>query len=117
MSYSQPRAFTLVELLVVITIIVVLLAMLVPALDRAFLDANVLFSAAYREDTGLATLWRLRQTERVTSAYAAAEAQANLQTDEQRKRLGRLLADVETIAGATILAPAQSLAQRTRRGQ
>jgi hypothetical protein len=28
-------------------------------LDRVFLDANVLFSAAYMENSGLARLWQL----------------------------------------------------------
>jgi uncharacterized protein len=29
--------------------------------DRVFLDANVLFSAAYRKDAGLQRLWRLAE--------------------------------------------------------
>jgi hypothetical protein len=35
--------------------------------DRLFLDANVLFSAAYRADSGLLRLWDLPDTELVLS--------------------------------------------------
>jgi uncharacterized protein len=46
--------------------------------DRVFLDANILFSAAYDERRPVATLWRLSNVELVTSAYAAAEATRNI---------------------------------------
>ena len=39
-------------------------------MDRVFLDANVLFSAAYRQDSSLLRLWELKDVELVTSAYA-----------------------------------------------
>lgn len=60
-------------------------------MDRVFLDANVLFSAAWRPSSGLAALWRLPATELVTSAYAIAEAMVNLPDQERRKRLQRLV--------------------------
>jgi predicted nucleic acid-binding protein len=66
-------------------------------LDRLFLDANVLFSAVYREGAGLLKLWRLRGVQLVTSRYAAAEAGRNLDMADQRRRLDELLADVETV--------------------
>ena len=47
-------------------------------MDRVFLEANVLFSAAYDPESRLVELWALDDTERVTSAYAAAEAYRNL---------------------------------------
>ena len=62
-----------------------------------FLDANVLFSAAYRSDAGLRRLWRLSDVRLVTSGYAAAEARANLAVVEQRDRLDALLESVETV--------------------
>jgi len=68
---------------------------------RVFLDANVLFSAAYRKDAGLAKLWRLTGVELVTSEYAAAEARTNLDTDEQWARLGKLLSNVACVTEAT----------------
>lgn len=54
---------------------------------RVFLDANVLFSAAYRENAGLAVLWELRGTQLLTSAYAVQEAAANLREESQQSRL------------------------------
>jgi predicted nucleic acid-binding protein len=58
--------------------------------DRLFLDANVLFSAAYREDAGVRRLWDLPEAELVTSAYAVEEARRNLDTGERRSDLGGL---------------------------
>ena len=65
---------------------------------RAFLDANVLFSAAYRPDAGVRRLWRIATVHLVTSEYAAEEARRNLDTAEQRVDLEALLAVLE-IAG------------------
>lgn len=58
------------------------------------MDANVLFSAAYRKDAGVRRLWRLTETELVTSAYAVEEARRNLSTTEQRADLNELLGAV-----------------------
>jgi len=60
-------------------------------LDRLFLDANILFSAAYRPDAGLLRLWRFKDVQLVTSAYALEEARINLQEREQRARLSDLI--------------------------
>ena len=46
-------------------------------MDRIFLDANVLFSAAWRPESPLRALWS-RDVERVTSSYAVEEARRNL---------------------------------------
>jgi predicted nucleic acid-binding protein len=59
--------------------------------DRLFLDANVLFSAAYRERAGLLSLWDVRDAQIITSRYAAAEARRNLSTREQQTRLDAIL--------------------------
>ena len=66
-------------------------------MDRLFLDANVLFSAAYREGSPLRRLWHRPDAELVTSGYAVLEAERNLQ-GEPRARLGELLKGVR-IAG------------------
>jgi uncharacterized protein len=50
-------------------------------LDRVFLDANVLYSAAYVESSGLARLWSLNDVELVSSTYAIEEARRNLAID------------------------------------
>ena len=56
-------------------------------MDRLFLDANVLFSAAYMADARLRELWRLRDVELWTSRYAVEEARVNLSDEVQRQRL------------------------------
>jgi uncharacterized protein len=60
-------------------------------MPRAFLDANVLFSAAYREESGLLRLWRIPGAMLVTSGYAAEEARRNLASADQLARLEDLL--------------------------
>lgn len=59
-------------------------------MDRVFLDANVLFSAAYREDSRLSRLWDVDSATLVTSAYALDEARRNLDTSERKARLDEL---------------------------
>ena len=66
-------------------------------MDRLFLDANILFSAAYRADAGLLRLWTLPDVELVASAYAEAEARINLDPGDQHARLDRLMASVEVV--------------------
>ena len=66
-------------------------------MDVAFLDANVLFSAAYRQGAGLRRFWELAEVELVTSAYAAEEARSNLREADQRHRLRFLLALVRVV--------------------
>ncbi|OGP55764.1 MAG: hypothetical protein A2V67_13605 [Deltaproteobacteria bacterium RBG_13_61_14] len=56
-------------------------------MDRLFLDANVLFSAAYRPEAGVFRLWKLRGVKLITSAYALEEARINLETEDQCARL------------------------------
>lgn len=64
-------------------------------MDRLFLDANVLFSAAYREDSSLRRLWDLEGVVLLTSAYALEEARRNLDAAEQRDRLEGLVCRME----------------------
>ncbi len=68
-------------------------------MDRIFLDANVLFSAAYLELSGLARLWTLEDVELLTSAYAVEETRRNLAIDrtEALPRLERLTAAVSLV--------------------
>ena len=48
-------------------------------MDRVFLDANVLFSAAYKTDSRLRQLWDLQDAQLVSSEYAVEEARRNLE--------------------------------------
>ena len=66
-------------------------------MDRIFLDANVLFSAAYRKDAGVRLFWSLDRVELITSAYAVEEARRNLSTSEQQRALDGLLKNVTVI--------------------
>ena len=59
-------------------------------MDRLFLDANVLFSAAYQPNAGLLRLWKLKNVVLCSSRYAVAEANLNLDDESQRKRLAVL---------------------------
>lgn len=64
-------------------------------MDRLFLDANVLFSAAYRPKAGLLELWRLKSVNLCSSRYALEEARFNLTEETQRRRLVRLSKSME----------------------
>src|SRR3990167_9337267 len=54
---------------------------------KVFLDANILFSAAYREHAGLAKLWELKRVKLVSSDYAIMEAERNLRDPNQLQQL------------------------------
>lgn len=69
-------------------------------MDRVFLDANVLFSAAYRVHSGLLRSWKLAGVELLTSSYALEEARRNLVDDAQRERLTTLLTEVRVVEEA-----------------
>ena len=79
-------------------------------MDLVFLDANILFSAAYRSDAGLKRLWKLPGARLITSAYAAEEARRNLSYPEQREDLAGLLDSVEVVTTAL---PAEHLLYST----
>lgn len=66
-------------------------------MHRVFLDANVLFSSAWLEGSGLARLWRLPRITLITSRYAVAEAERNLDSEEQRLRLHALAARMSMV--------------------
>jgi predicted nucleic acid-binding protein len=68
-------------------------------LDRLFLDANVLFSAAYREGSALHRVWGRRSAELISSDYAVAEAERHLDA-VQRTRLTGLLKTVRIVPNA-----------------
>ncbi len=67
-------------------------------MDRVFLDANVLFSAAYRVETPLRRLFTMSRAQLVTSAYALEEARRNLSSGQQQAELERLCRSVEVVS-------------------
>lgn len=66
-------------------------------MDVLFLDANVLFSAAYHAESRLREFWTLPGAELVTSGYAWEEAHRNLRSLEQQKRLAALSPGVRLV--------------------
>ena len=70
--------------------------------DRLFLDANVLFSAAYREAAGIQRLWDLPGVDLLTSTYAVEEARRNLSTPARAKRLDALLESTDIRSARTL---------------
>jgi predicted nucleic acid-binding protein len=67
------------------------------AIDRVFLDANVLFSAAYRAGSTLARLWEATSISLMSSPYAIEEAHRNLEERDARTRLQALVAALEIV--------------------
>lgn len=70
--------------------------------DRVFLDANVLFSAAYKPTSRLRELWRIPEVTLLSSTYAVAEAEVNL-ARSRASALSELEALLEPIQVAELL--------------
>jgi predicted nucleic acid-binding protein len=66
-------------------------------MDRLVLDANVLFSAAYRPDSRLLQLWKLKNATLCSSRYALEEARINLAEEDQRMRRSNLSAAIQLV--------------------
>lgn len=64
-------------------------------MDRLFLDANVLFSAAYKADARVSRLWVLNDVVLCSSRYALEEAKFNLGDEDQKARLARLSGSIQ----------------------
>jgi len=59
-------------------------------MDRLFLDANILVSAAQQPNALLAQFWKLKDVMLCSSQYALQEARLNLRDETQKLRLARL---------------------------
>lgn len=72
-------------------------------MDRPFLDANVLFSAAHKPGSRISSLWALMDTELVTSQEALDEARRNLEAHNPRAvpRLVALCSSLDIVSAAT----------------
>jgi len=64
---------------------------------RLFLDANVLISAAWKDGSRVARIWRIARVELVTSNYVVDECKRNLPRQEQLIRLGEFLSTVRVL--------------------
>lgn len=70
-------------------------------MDRVFLDANVLFSAAYASGSCFLELWRRRGIRLLSSEYAVQETKRNLVGGERLKRFERLIDSMEIVPNYT----------------
>ncbi len=68
-------------------------------MDRLFLDANVLFSAAYKADARVFRLWSLHDVLLYSSRYALEEARFNLVDANRLSRLDSLIEKVRFCEG------------------
>lgn len=87
-----------------------------PSLLRAYLDANVLFSASLSEQNGFLNFWRLRGIVPVTSDYAVREVFNNLTGPGHAERFRQLLGRTDRVSDADVrLIPSGiSLAEKDR---
>ena len=69
-------------------------------MDRVFLDANVLYSASYKDTSALRKLWELTEVELLTSYYAVDEVHRNLAIDKpgQIESLEQLIGAMTVVA-------------------
>ena len=76
-------------------------------MDRVFLDANILYSASYKDTSALRKLWELTEVELLTSFYAVDEAHRNLAIDKP----GQIESLEQLIGAMTVVAdPAEDFA-------
>jgi predicted nucleic acid-binding protein len=71
-------------------------------LTTIFLDANVLISAAWKEGSEIAQIWRMKGLRLVTSNYVMGEVQRNLHQISQIERLRRLMRSVQIFSFETL---------------
>lgn len=62
-----------------------------------FLDANVLVSAAWKETSEIAGIWKIHGAELVTSGYVMGEVLRNLHETSQIERLRGLMTKVKVL--------------------
>ena len=66
-------------------------------MDLVFLDANILFSASYSQNTKLLQFWNLKNIKLITSSYALNETFRNLNTQKQKIQLKKLVSKISLI--------------------
>lgn len=64
---------------------------------RLFLDANVLISASWKEESKVARIWRIPEVDLITSGYVIDECVRNLPVPIQQERFRRLLERVRVV--------------------
>lgn len=81
-----------------------------------FLDANVLVSAAWKEASEIAKIWKLEGVKLVTSAYVMGEVLRNLHEISQIERLRGLMRTVKVLTPEKLpdLAEVEALPEKDR---
>ncbi len=69
---------------------------------RAYLDANVLFSASYSDNNRFLNLWRMHAVTPVSSPYAIFEARSHAHRPGHSERLEVLLAKTQLVSDVDI---------------
>jgi predicted nucleic acid-binding protein len=82
-------------------------------MTRVFLDANILFSAAWRESSSFSDPWDRKDVQFVTSPYALKEAERN-KKPEAAARLSKLASTVDTSAKTATLNEDHGLPEKDR---
>lgn len=83
---------------------------------RPFLDANVLFSAAWSASSRLTLLWEIEGADLLASEYVIEEARRNLETVEARLRLEGIARRLRIVPGQldTLLPAGLDLREKDR---
>jgi len=69
---------------------------------KLFLDANVIVSAAWKDDSKVRRLWQIPGVELVTSNLVLEECQRNLPLTKQHRRLAELLSTVHILVFSSV---------------
>jgi hypothetical protein len=88
-------------------------------MDRVFLDANLLFSAAYSALSRLRELWSRHNATLLSSEFALEEARRNLEIygadpAQELKRLAARLEIVPDVSGSSLALPGADLPEGDR---
>lgn len=68
---------------------------------KVFLDANILFSLAWKAGLGLWKIFEMMEVDYCTCDYAIQEARRNLPDQEKLVRLGQVLENLEVVPTKT----------------
>jgi predicted nucleic acid-binding protein len=81
-----------------------------------FLDANVLISAAWKEESEIALIWQMEGVRLITSNYVMGEVQRNLHQVGQIERLRALMRTVQIVSFEKLpdLSEASALPEKDR---
>jgi predicted nucleic acid-binding protein len=77
---------------------------------KLFLDANVLVSAAWKEGSEIAQIWKMEGVRLITSNFVMGEVQRNLHQPSQIERLRGLMRSVQILSFEKLLEIPEAIA-------